>query len=53
MGRKIFAALVLTLVVGSYGVALAECTTETYMIGDKIIICSRCCTEGGCTTICT
>lgn len=33
--------------------AYAACTTQTYFINGKVIMCTTCCYSGNCNTICT
>lgn len=30
----------------------ASCTSQTYFVGSKVVICNTCCTPYGCNTVC-
>lgn len=46
---KYVLALVLTLIAGA---AYAACTTHTYFVNGKVVMCTTCCNGGHCTTNC-
>jgi hypothetical protein len=49
MAKKL-AAILMSLMVAP--AAYAACTTHTYFIDGKVIVCTTCCTGGYCTTTC-
>lgn len=49
MTRKFLAILAALLMAPA---AYANCTTHTYIIDGKMVICTTCCYSGNCTTTC-
>lgn len=53
MLRTMFAVLVLTVtLLLQVTPALASCSTHTYFIGSRTVICTVCCYGSNCTTTC-
>ena len=52
--KKIIAGLILAFVLGWHGLAGAACTTQTYTMNGRTIVCVTCCyLNGMCNTTCT
>jgi hypothetical protein len=51
--KRILATLAALLVLGlSAGPAAAACSTHTYFVDGRMLLCTTCCTAGSCYTTC-
>lgn len=50
--RMLILTIVLGLALGMAGPAWASCTTHSYVVDGRIMMCSTCCTFTHCTTTC-
>jgi len=54
MIRLILSTLTILWLLASPGIALAECSTITFIGSDgRTVICTTCCLSGSCQTTCT
>lgn len=51
--KRLLATLAFVLVLGASVLpSAAACSTHTYFVDGRIVICSTCCTGSSCTTTC-
>jgi len=50
--KKTVAALFSVFVASYANVAYANCSTNTYIVNGKVMVCTTCCYYGNCTTTC-
>jgi len=51
--KRIAALVILAVILLGYALPVyAACTTHTYLVGGRTVVCTTCCYSGQCTTSC-